>query len=373
MRKPSFLINSLLIVLFLLISRISSEATDIVIQPVILLNDSDCVNLQKVVTEQKDAKKLFKPLKKLASKSLKRSPSAAAEINYEGLLQDDPMKMESNQNLEDMNILQTLAYAYAVTKDAKYGLKAKAYILAWVETYKPDGNPVNENLLTPIFSSYLLIDDQFTKEEKNLTESWIRSIARKEIELGKKNPAEMGSWKSKRLKIVGLAASMFNDLDLLEYTVNGVKEYIESNLFEDGASYDLQMRDALSYHCEGLAPLLSLLLIMPSNYDMFSYQNKAGGSVKKSVEFVLPYANGEEVYSQWQNSKVELDRVRWEHGDENYNPGSVWDPKSGLEFFVYAQFFDERYKDVIAKLSTGENQPFSTWECVVAKAKEMSN
>ena len=108
------------------------------------------------------------------------------------------------------------------------------------------------------------------------------------------------------------------------------------------------------------------------NYpDLYSRENKTGGSVKKSVEFMLPYARGEKVYPQWTNSKVEFDRTRYLAGDDKYKPGTAWDPTSGLSTYLYAQFFDSRFIEIIAKANNSRNKEYPSWETVLAKVIDL--
>jgi hypothetical protein len=211
-----------------------------------------------------------------------------------------------------------------------------------------------------------MVKNLATKEQSEKIIPWLIEIANKNIA---KSPVdEKGNWLSKRLKIAGMVGLITEKQRLIDFAIEGLKNYIENNFYQDGATYDLRHRDAMTYHSGGVAPVLTVLLLLRKNYpDLYAMENKVGGSVKKSVEFMLPYARGEKVYRQWTNSKVEFDRTRYLAGDDKYKPGTAWDPSSGRSTYLYAQFFDNRFIEIIAKVNHSTNKEYPSWETVLAR------
>lgn len=354
-----------LLSMFILQIPSAGKNEDLSLRPVFLLNSRDIGNLQQLISTDEDARLAFEPVLDEADQAMKENPDPVDTIFYEGLVDFDPLRVKTKESLMDVNKSNVMAYAYVVTGDKKYARKVIAYTLAWADRYKPDGNPINENKLTPLMAAYGMVMGITAPGEKEKINSWLLKIGKKNIEKGYEG--ETGNWKSKRLKIVGLAGLIIENEFFMEYARQGLVDYIEKNFYDDGTTYDLRHRDALSYHCGGINPVLSILILMRHIYpDLYGTPNSQGGSVKKSVEFLLPYANGEKVYPQWVNSRVEFDRKRYEAGDEKYKPGTLWDPESGMDTYVYAQFFDERFVDIIRKFTDSPNEKYPSWETVLA-------
>jgi hypothetical protein len=185
-----------------------------------------------------------------------------------------------------------------------------------------------------------------------------------EIALQQKNRKSTpnNNWESKRLKITGIAGAILKDNQLTDHSIEGFKAYISSAYFPDGTSNDLLSRDALQYHISGLKPCLSAFINLSKfdkRFDLYAWESPTGSSVKKSVEYVVPYATGLKQRREWTNSKVELDRRRAEAGIEAYQPGKLFDPQQAHELFEWACFFNPEWFSVF---NNAETSPyFSSW------------
>jgi hypothetical protein len=274
-------------------------------------------------------------------------------------------------HLKDMDHLVVLAEAWAASGERKYRDRAMAFIRAWASTYKPTGNSINENKLEPVFAAYGMLRASFTAGERSKIEAWMRHIADREVASGRgvKGTAQT-NWHSKRLKIVGLIGQVLGDADFREYSAHGFKSYVERGLFRDGTSQDLKERDALSYHQSGLKALLVIAMYAgkADGVALFRYCSPSGASLEKSVDYVLPYAEGKMVHAEWVNTKVALDRERAAAGLSYYQPGKPFDPEDALEMFELASYFDRRYGPLVAKLRNQPSARFSSWPMVLNEA-----
>ncbi|NJK98610.1 MAG: hypothetical protein HC905_30120 [Bacteroidales bacterium] len=181
--------------------------------------------------------------------------------------------------MSDADKAISLAYAYAVTGENTYARKAIEYALAWAETYLPNGNPINENKLTPLIAAYGIVKKMASSEEIRKIDYWLLKIGT--ATLKHDNPNEKGNWKSKRIKIVGLIGAILENDSFLEYSRKSVLNYIEDNFYSDSTTFDLRERDALNYHCGGIEPVLSILLLLKDTHPhLYSLENSHGGSVK---------------------------------------------------------------------------------------------
>jgi hypothetical protein len=300
-------------------------------------------------------------LRRDAEAILDDTPIPLGEIFYQGQLDTHPKRIETHKSLVDMDKLAALSEAFAATGDARYAAKAREFVLAWVEKYAPNGNSINENKLEPVFLAYDLLRETFSNEEKQRVEPWMRQIARKQIETNgwrapEHSQKSLDNWDSKRFKIVGVIGWVLDESEWIDYGTQGFKDYVARGLFPDGTSVDLKTRDALSYHVSGLRPLLVMamwadLKTPGEGRKLVEHVAPNGASLRKSVEYVMPYATGEQIREEWKNTTVGLDRERAAAGLEYYKPGKHFDPLASLELFEMASLFDPQFAPIVRDLS----------------------
>jgi hypothetical protein len=122
-----------------------------------------------------------------------------------------------------------------------------------------------------------------------------------------------------------------------------VERFVREGLRGDGTSLDLERRDSLTYHCSALVPMLDLALLLGAEgRQLYAWTAPHGGSLQRSVDYVVPYASGEKTRREWVNSQVELDRQRAKAGLDHYQPGSLFDPQDARSLIEAATAFDAR-------------------------------
>ena len=213
-----------------------------------------------------------------------------------------------------------------------------------------------------------MLKKSFSRAEQQRVDAWLTGIA--EAELAYPRIPE-NNWKAKHIKLIGTIGMILDKPSYVEYARESFKKYIDKALYADGTSRDLHQRDALSYHVSGLDPLLVYALATKQlkgkndAFNPFTYQSPQGGSIKKSVDYVVPYAKGEKVHAEWVNTKVELDRQRAQAGLEHYQPGMAYDPKGSTDLFTLATYFDPAYREILGLLGTETHQNYPTWLSVL--------
>lgn len=128
------------------------------------------------------------------------APNPLAIIHYEGLLDMDPLRVETVESLQDMNKIAGFLFAYYITQDDIYKQKLKEFILSWTSTYEPTGNPINENKFEPLLHSYFVIQSAFTQSEVEQVNQWLNKIAEKQM----KYRIPGNNWMAKHLKMMNL-------------------------------------------------------------------------------------------------------------------------------------------------------------------------
>ncbi|TNF46102.1 MAG: hypothetical protein EP310_00745, partial [Bacteroidetes bacterium] len=169
-------------------------------------------------------------------------------------------------------------------------------------------------------------------------------------------------WEAKKLKIIGTIGCILNKKNLKDYAIEGFKNYIENAYYPDGTSNDLKTRDALHYHISGLTPCIATFINLSKfdrRFDLYEYVSEAGSSIKKSVEYVVPFATGEQQREEWTNSKVKLDKERAAAGFEEYQPGKLFEPKKAYPLFEWACYYNAGWYSIFEKSKT--EKYMATW------------
>jgi hypothetical protein len=329
------------VIITILTFPLFSQVTEVVV-----LNHTERLQLQAVLRNSSTASALFDSILVLAQEHLENEPDPAAEMLYEGLLPTHEGRMITQKKLQDVDKTIDLLYAWYGSGQEHYARKAKDFVMAWAKKHNPDGNPINDHKVVPFFWTYHVLHDFFAAPEKAEVDKWMKTAAGKNM-LRQFTPNN--NWEVKRLKIIGVTGCLMADQDLIQYSIQGFKQYIESALHADGSSNDLHERDALHYHVSGLKPLLETFINCSSldkGFDLYHYTASSGSSASQSVEFTYPYARGEKQRSEWTKSTAQLDRRRAAAGLAEYQPGMLFDPRKAYALFEWAVYYNADYFDL---------------------------
>ena len=334
--------KQLFTIITLLISVYSSaQETNIVI-----LNKKEIANFRETMKALPEVREMYDSIYHEAIDLLDHKPHPLEMVYYEGLLDTNPKRVNTMKGFADIDNVVTFIYAGYGSDKPEFRQKSKEIITAWAQTYQPTGNPINENKFTAFFWTYYLYKHHFSKKEQQTVENWMNGIA-----LAEKNRRQTpnNNWEAKRLKIIGIIGCILQDDNLIDYSIDGYKKYIATAYFPDGTSNDLHRRDALSYHVSGIKPCLTAFINLSRfnpEFGLYSFEAENGASIKKSVEYVVPYATGEKQRKEWVNTKVKLDKERAAAGIEKYQPGKLFDPKQAWEMFQWACYYNPGWYSV---------------------------
>ena len=313
--------------------------------------------------------KLYGAQRALADRALTEDPHPIDTIRSEGLLQGDPKKTATQAALRDMGKMYALALVYRVSEDTVYLRVLERFLSAWAGTDKPRGDPIDDTNLDPVIEAYDMVKGELPTASERLVRDWLRLTAVWEITAVFNRPnraTSYNNWHSHRLKIIGEIGFAISDTSLEGYATRGLETQIGRNLRADGPSEDFVTRDALHYHVYDLEPLLKLAILLKRamGIDYYSYTSPSGSSIQRSVQWVLPYLNGEKTHAEFVNSTVEFDRRRAANGEAAYKAGSMFDPKNGVLTLLLAGFFDPSVMTTARKVAGTEDR-FPAWVSVV--------
>ena len=324
---------------------------------ILILDSEEISRFRSVVSTSYEAQRRADSLQILGYDASKLTPRPLEVVHYEGLLENNPDRIDTRKSFHDIDAVVNLIYfSYLRDSDEAAG-KAVEIALAWAGTYQPTGNPINENKFVALFWTYHLFNDAFDESEKVLMEEWMRKIA--SLQMARERTPN-NNWQAKRMKIIGIIGCILDDDSLQQFAIEGFKEFIGTAYYADGTSRDLKQRDALHYHVSGLKPCLSAFINLSkfnADFDLYEYSGESGGSIGKSIEYTVPYARGEKQHAEWVNTTVKLDKERAAAGLAEYQPGMFFDPRKARSAFEWAVYYDADWYDIL-----GDSDDYaSTW------------
>jgi hypothetical protein len=315
----------------------------------------------------------FQEQRALAVQALSEAPHPIDTIRSEGLLQGDPKKTATQAALKDMGKMYALALVYRLFDDTACLVQLERYLNAWAETDKPRGDPIDDTNLDPVIEAFDLVKDDIAAGTARAVRDWLRATAETEITAVYNRPnrgTSYNNWHSHRLKIIGEIAFATGDTALEGYATRGLEAQIGRNLRADGPSEDFVTRDALHYHVYDLEPLLQLAIVLKraTGVDYYSWVSPTGSSIRKSVDWLVPYVTGEKTHAEFVNSTVEFDRRRAANGEAAYKSGALWEPKNGVRTLVLAGYLggSAGLMDA-ARKAAGTDDRYLSWENVVVE------
>jgi hypothetical protein len=351
MKKVFYVISVLLFCV-----NISAHAGTVSLQP------GEILRLRALVVTNADAAKQFSLVHRAADTALGEAPNPIEKIISEGHLDKDPLKIQTEKSLADMDKIESLAWAWAVTNDSRYSAKVREFILAWAKVNHSDGDSINETKFEQLIVAYDLLRDTFSPTDRELVDDWLREKANT---LWKDHRGLKENWFSHRLKIVGLIGWTIHDGNLVTETIEGFHRQINTNFKPDGASTDFYLRDAFHYHLYDVEPLLTLARAGERNGEKFyEFAATNGATLDRGVAFVVPYALGQKTHEEFVNSKVPFDRKRAENGQGEYQP-HVWNPRESIHMFSQAAWFRPEYGALAEQLAGQPDKAFFNWQMVL--------
>jgi hypothetical protein len=335
------------------------------------LNNNELNKLKQLIATDPSAKMRFNELQKIADAALNEAPNPIDTIQSEGKLAGDPKKTATGVSLRDMKKMYALALLFRTSSDKKYLNKAVEYLAAWSKFNVPNGDPIDDTNLDQAVEAYDLFKNDIDAANNKLITGWLAQSAQMEINKFKPGrETSYNNWHSHRLKEIGEIGFAIKDDKFTQYAVAGIKEQIGKNLLPDGSSVDFKLRDALHYHVYDLEPLLKLAIIIKraTGVDYYNYVSDQQTSIKKSVEWLLPYLNSQKTHGEFVNSTVSFDKKRANNGEKDYIAGTPFNPKNGVGVLELAEYFFPDAIDLIQKLKTTD-QNYPDWQLVLNKVK----
>ncbi|MEM6332591.1 MAG: alginate lyase family protein [Planctomycetota bacterium] len=324
--------------------------------------DADAVAaLRREVERDASAGALAAEAAAQAEAILPMEPTPLRVIHYEGLVNTDPRRIDTVKSLKQMGDVAWLMRHWQASGDPRCVAALKAAVVAWANTYEINGNDVNENKFFPLLVAYDALRDGFAEDDRARIDAWVRAMG--EIHLVRVQSSDHFTNRyNKSVRMVAMCGRILDEPAWTREAVAGVERFVTHSLRADGTSLDLEERDSLTYHGSALKPPLELAALLgEAGADLYDWESPQGGSLRRSVEYMVPYATGEKTHKEWVNTTIGLDRRRAEAGLEAYRPGRLYEPSRALGVLEAACAFDAELLPIVAELAERPGATYPTW------------
>ena len=305
-----------------------------------------------------DGKAYLVPLIRELQPKLDNQPAPMAHVHTEGTLPHKGIRDESIVAERDWPLMRDAAYAWRAGAGDAYLTLATRYFNAWVKTYQPDLNPIDETNLDSLIDTYAVIAPTLKAEDRAAADQFLRSWANGYIDsidnhkIVSPSPQATtwnNNWQSHRIKLVTMMAVALNDDELFHAAGRLFRAQVEANIHSDGEVLDFPERDAMHYVIYDLEPLAqAALAARVRGEDWYTYQAPTGASLAKGFAWLYPYANGDTPHEEFVHSKVLFDAQRAAAGEKGYS--GPFDVTTAGNVMWLGAALDPQYHAVAEKL-----------------------
>ncbi len=123
----------------------------------VILDSTEIDRLRQQITTHGEVQQLHDSVANLAELYRTAAPRPLSVLHYEGLLETNPDRIDTQKSLADIDKLISYIYASYRQGSQYYASQIKRFVLAWSDTYQPTGNTINENKFCPLFFELLSV------------------------------------------------------------------------------------------------------------------------------------------------------------------------------------------------------------------------
>ncbi|CAH2804726.1 MAG: FIG00453951: hypothetical protein [uncultured Paraburkholderia sp.] len=266
-------------------------------------------------------------------------PHAQARLHTEGTLPHEGIYDQSVEAEKDLALLRDAALAWRATSDDRYLKLVDRLLYAWVTTYQPSFNPIDETHFESLILAYDMTASALPVKTRNASMAFLTKLANGYIAQIDAQPRPLkgnyrNNWQSHRIKLIAMAAFTLDNCKMINAAQRLFVEHVGDNIEPDGSTIDFAERDALHYVTYDLQPLVTAAL-----------------AARRHNRNWLPEkgANGSKTHEEFLHSSVAFDAKRREAGLPGYS--GQWDPKNAAKLFHLAARLDGRYTPIALQLA----------------------
>ena len=341
------------------------------------LSNTEFGRLKQLLGTDATAKVAFEPFQNTANSAMNEAPNPIERITSEGKLAGDPDKIKSLKAVEDGDKIYAMALVYKLYGNKTFLDKTAEYLQAWAKINRSTGDPIDETKLESLITGYDMVRDDVGPQVRKAVDSWLEDVADGEVNSRYAVPGKgtaNNNWNSHRIKVITIIAYTIHSEKYYKLAQQLLERQIGINLFADGSGYDFQERDALHYHIYTLEPLITAASVIyrATGKDFFNFESDKGSSIKKSVDFLVPFVTSEKTHGEFLNSKTAFDRARAKNNEKEYLPGSKFNPANGIHVLEQAMYFSSKYAPAVQQAIAASPQHSHDWELILDKVRKPS-
>jgi hypothetical protein len=306
-------------------------------------------------SEREDANSSVHAMIVEAQAHMNDTPHPVMHLHTEGTLPHEGIYDQSVAAEEELDLMRDTALAWRATADPRFLKMVDRFLLAWVKTYKPNFNPIDESRLDSLILAYDLSASALSASTRNATINFLQTLGNgyiTRIDNARRplDPTFSNSWQSHRIKLIAMSAFALDDRKMIEAARRLFAMQLQNNIGGDGQVLDFGERDAIHYVVYDLEPLtMAALAARRHRIDWLTQRAPNGATLQAALNWLVPYATGKQTHDEYVHSQVPFDAVRREAGLPGFN--GPWDPKSATTLFYIASRLDKRYLPLAQQLA----------------------
>lgn len=184
------------------------------------------------------------------------SPKPLVNFDFEARKKGDSLFDRSVVSSQDLHRLWKLSYYFNITSSETCLLVWKKYMEAWVDTYKSNGNPIDEDVIEVLILSYAITREKLNFDSVVKYDSFLMNIFLRNFEISnsrsygnfnRESAIWNNNWESIRLKNMMLIAYALGNESLVSIVIPKFFQHFHFNLGDGYGLYDFFHRDSINY------------------------------------------------------------------------------------------------------------------------------
>jgi len=264
---------------------------------------------------------------------------------------------EVHSAMRDLWLMQEAALAWRAGAGQPQYDMAVRLLVAWVETYQPTLDPIDETSFDMLIDTFAIIRDRLAPADRiriaDRLDKWgwayVNSIARLALP---DHSIWINNWQSHRIKLITMLAAATEDKRLFGEARRLFRLQIAANIHPDGETLDFAVRDALHYVVYDLEPLLRAALAARTfaGEDWYRWETADHASLAGAVTWLTPYAAGQATHEEFVHSQVDFDAERAAAGVKGYK--GPFDVQDAASLYWLAARFDPALEPLARSLGS---------------------
>jgi hypothetical protein len=285
----------------------------------------------------------------LAQAALSRFPHPMVHVHTEGTLPHQGIRDQSIEAERDWPAARDLAVGYCVTGNTIYLKHADAILDAWMKTYQPNFNPIDETGLEQLFLAADILDNAMPPALFAQWQAFAAKLSTGYLTQIDRNAAKAENWQSHRIKLAAMSSYLIADTGAIGHVESAFTAQLDGNINSSGEVADYSRRDAIHYVVYDLEPLvMSALAAHDHGENWYGIVAPGGSTLPSALQWLSPYATGAQTHQEFNHSSVSFDMDRRNAGEPGFS--GVWSPKTSASLYLYASALDRQWADLAYQL-----------------------